>query len=303
MGTVLLKSLGFIVIIFLGFISVRSGLITREDGKKLGKIVINITLPCTVIISFVTISFSFSLFVAFLMGFLYNGIALIFARCITSHGYTPEETASTMLCCNSVNVGSFALPFCQSFFPIAAVGYLAMLDVSNCVMSLGVGPAAAGIVAARGQKFDLAAFLKKLFKNIALDVYIVGATLSLLNIRIPEAVVPVLSPIAQANGFIAMFMIGTQLDLDIHMSEIQAVVRIFLTRFFVAGCLIAFLYFSKYDPLMKIALTICLLAPPTSLTVVLVHGAGCDTKTAAMVSSLSIPISIVIYLVLMIALA
>ncbi len=303
MGSVLLKSMGFVVIIMAGFFSVRWGLISREDGKRLGKIVINITLPCTVIISFVSVSLSFSLFVAFLIGFLYNGLALAFACFVSFRRSKPDERASAMLCCNSLNVGSFALPFCQSFFPIAAVGYLAMLDVSNCVMSLGIGPAAARSVVARGEKFGFAPFFRKLFKNIPLDVYLACATLSILKIRIPEEIIPIIGPIAQANGFLAMYMIGTQLDLNIDMSEVRAVVKIFLSRLFVAACIIAGLYFTSYDSLMKTAIAICLLAPPTSLTVVLVHSLGCDTKTAAMVSSLSIPVSIVIYLGIMIALA
>ena len=303
MGTVLLKSLGFIVIILTGFFSVRLGLVSREDGKRLGRIVINITLPCTVIMSFISVSLSFSLFIAFLIGFIYNSLALLVSCFVTFRRSCPEERASAMLCCNSLNVGSFALPFCQSFFPIAAVGYLAMLDVSNCVMSLGVGPAAARSIAARGERFGLASFFRKLLRNVPLDVYLACAAISLLHIEIPEVIVPVIGPIAQANGFLAMFMIGTQLDLDIDMSEVRAVVKIFITRFLVAAFIIAYLYFTSYDPLMKRAIAICLLAPPTSLTVVLVHSLGCDTKTAAMVSSLSIPVSIAIYLAMMIALA
>lgn len=300
MSTVLLKSLGFIVIILMGYFSVSSGLITRADGKRLGKIIMNFTLPCTVIVSFISVKFSLSLLIAFIIGFVYNIGALVFSRFVTSFGYDKKRAATTMLCCNSLNVGSFALPFCQSFFPIAAVGYLAMLDASNCIMSLGIGPAVAGTVASKKNRFDFIAFVKKLFRSIPLDFYIIGGLLSIFKIRIPSEVTLVIGPIAQANGFLAMFMIGTQLDLKIENSQIKAAIRIFLTRFFVAALIILYLYlFSASESLMKIAITICLLAPPTSVTVVLVQDIDCDTKLAAMVSSLAIPISIVIYLIIM----
>ena len=73
---------------------------------------------------------------ALAFGFLLSYAGMLVGRCLYRNR-TALEMAGGMLCCSGYNIANFAIPFCQSFFPIAATGYLGMFDVGNCIMCLG----------------------------------------------------------------------------------------------------------------------------------------------------------------------
>ena len=53
MGQTLLKSASFICLIILGYGMKRGGVFGPKDYKILSKIILNITLPCATVVSFV----------------------------------------------------------------------------------------------------------------------------------------------------------------------------------------------------------------------------------------------------------
>jgi len=299
MKDILIKSAGFILIILLGAFSRYKGMVTKEDGKMLSKVAINIALPCALITGFAGVQFSFWMLVCFACGIFFTLVSLMAGRYLASAGCTPEDKANNMLCFSGFNGGSFALPFCQAFFAPGALAYLIMFDIGNSLMVFGISPAIVRSALQHNVSFDIKKFIKKLFSNIPFVVYVVLVAFSVLGIGIPQTFLTIISPIAQANVFIMMFTIGTQLELRIESSLAKNIAKIIAVRILIAAVLSVFVFMLPADILMKQALTIFAFAPLCSPSVMFAQEMELDTRLTAMVCSLSIIVGVVCYILLM----
>ena len=77
MASILWKAISFAFIIFLAFGLKKLGLFKPTDYTVMVKIVLNITLPAAVIVSFATTTLDLSMLIVTLLGFLANGAMLL----------------------------------------------------------------------------------------------------------------------------------------------------------------------------------------------------------------------------------
>lgn len=303
MYNVIIKSIAFIIIIFLGAFSVRKGILTKEEGKILNKIIMNFTLPCALIAGFGNVSFSFWMAVAILFGLCVNFISLFAGKHFISKNCTPHETANNMLCTATYNIGNFSVPFCQSFLPEASLAYLISFDIGNSIMTLGGAAAVAQNCIQPGNGIDIRAFVKRLSSSVPFICYVILLFLSVFHIRIPQAGLTVFSMIGQANMFLVMFTIGTQLDVHIEKNDISAIVKIIALRIIIAAAISVAIQFVPMEPALRKVLVIAIFSPLSGIAVIFSQQLGCDTKLAAMMSSITIPVSLIIYMFLLVIMA
>ncbi len=72
MFSILSRAIGFLLIIYLGYYLKQRKVFRREDGAKLSTILMNVTLPCSILASAAPLSFSFDLLFPFFMGIIGN---------------------------------------------------------------------------------------------------------------------------------------------------------------------------------------------------------------------------------------
>ena len=82
---VLFKALSFLAIIFLGYFLKRKGFFSENDKNIITKIALNITLPASIISSFVSFEKNNSLFILVFMG-LVIGIFMFLTGALVSLG-------------------------------------------------------------------------------------------------------------------------------------------------------------------------------------------------------------------------
>lgn len=292
MNDIILKCLGFILMILLGTFSRRIGIVTKEDGKKISKIALTFTLPCSLILGFQGVAFSFWMIVCFICGIVLPMVVSFSAKYLISRGATPHETANNMICGCGYNGGSFAIPFCQSFFPASAISYLIMFDMGNSIMAFGGAGALGGSVLETEGHFSLKTLVRKLFSSVPFCVYVVLLITAVFGIQLPEAFLSLITPIAQANIFLMMFTVGTQLELKIDRMMFEEVWRIFALRLGWGAVFGILIHMPPADILMKQVLTIMAFAPLCTPAVIWSQELGCDTRIPAMVCSLGIIVSI-----------
>ncbi|MBR5981373.1 MAG: AAA family ATPase, partial [Firmicutes bacterium] len=97
----------------------------------------------------------------------------------------PMKQAYHMINLSGFNIGSFTLPFVQTFLGAQGVVAVCLFDTGNSVMCTGGTYALASEVAASGDRRSLGSFLKNLFSSVPLDVYLIMLILSLLHVRMP----------------------------------------------------------------------------------------------------------------------
>lgn len=133
MGTVLLKALSFVLIIILGYVLKKLVFKNPKDHQIIAFILLNVTLPATVIHAFGTFRRDTSLFMIILIGFLCAVIPMLFVFLISRHQKKDRRAFSMINVCG-FNIGCFALPFVQNFFGPGGMIIACLFDIGNAFM-------------------------------------------------------------------------------------------------------------------------------------------------------------------------
>ena len=303
MFDILIKASGFILIIILGFTLKTKGLCTREHGSFLSTIIMNITLPCSLLSSINNLEITPVLLIALVCGFLGNVITN-FTGYLIQRKESPMTKALSMINSSGYNIGTFTLPFVQSFFPASLISYVCLFDTGNALMCLGGTYTAASSVVSSDEKQSFKTVAKKLFSSIPFCTYIVLFFLSLFNLAIPEQILSITKIAGNANPFLAMLMIGILLEIKLDLSQIKMIKKILLNRYIVTIILALIVYFVlPIDLMIKKMIILCLFSPVSSVAPVFSNRLGSRSPVPSAINSLSIIISIIIMTVLILFMA
>ena len=172
MSTVLLKALSFILIILTGYILKK--LLFRDPAPQrlLAFVLLNITLPATVIHAFGQFSRDTSLFFIVLLGFLCSFIPMMIVY-LASWRQRKEKRAFAMINVTGFNIGAFSLPFIQNFFGPGGMIVACLFDIGNAVMVTGGSFAFTStfLQTNPGEKQTAGTLLKKFIGSVPFDTY------------------------------------------------------------------------------------------------------------------------------------
>ena len=292
MGNILLKSSAFVFLIALGYLLKCKGFFGPADYKIPIKIVLNITMPCAVLVSFASYKPDFSLLIIVLFGFGMNCLMLLTAFFVSRK--QPRRTRAVWLNCTpSYNIGAFAMPFIQSFLSPAALVGTCLFDLGNALMCNGTTFAISRNILDGTKGLNLKRIGKTLMTSVPFLAYIIMLLITLFHIPIPQQVVTFVTPMANANAFLAMFMVGMMLDLKIEKSLFREVAGILAIRFGAAVAAALAIYFlSPLPQPIRQALAITVFAPVGMVSTAFTPSAGGDPAVAACANSCSILICI-----------
>lgn len=298
MTEILMRAGCFVGIIFLGYFLKRIGFFKQEDFTILSKITIRITLPCAIITSFAGKNIDPSMlslvFMAIGCGFLY--IAIGYA--INRHR-SREQQAFEMLNLPGYNIGTFVIPFAQSFLGPLGVITVSLFDTGNAVICLGGAYSLAAMVK-DGTGFSVKRIVKALAKSVPFVCYITMLLLNLLKISVPEFVLSFAQIGANANAFMAMLMIGVGFKLEGERSQINTVFRLLCIRYGVAFILsLAAYYLLPFAIEVRQALVILLCSPIGSAVPGFTAELKGDVGLSSALNSIAIVISITITVILL----
>ncbi len=292
MADILLKSASFICLIALGYFLKRKGLFGKTDYKILSKIILNITLPCATVVSFAKYPPDTSLLLVVFLGFAMNCLMLVIAY-FASKGYDRPSRAVWLNCVTGYNIGTFALPFVQTFLSPAALVGTCLFNTGNALMCNGTTYAISRNIMDGTKGLNLKSIGKTLLRSVPFLTQFSLLVICICGVKIPKEAVTFVTPAANANPFLAMFMIGLMFDLHIEKSRIKEISGILVIRYAVAFAAAAAFYFLLPLELpIRQALAITVLAPVGTVSTALAVKAGGDPAMAASANSISILISI-----------
>ena len=294
MVDVLLRSLGFLLVILATFTLKKVGMFRKEDGQFLAKLMMNVTMPCVLLSAGKNIEFSPQLLIAFGLGICSN---LILIACgLTSASLTRYDSKTKgiyVINCAGFNVGSFALPFVQYFFDSSVLSYLCMFDIGNAIMGLGINNTIGGAVAKTGEKPSVQGTIKNLFSNPPFSVYLIVIFFAILHISLPEGLLTVVSIAGNANAFVTMGMIGLLLEISMPKGDAGKTFQVLLTRLIGQAIVSLLIWFLLPLPEQaKMVLILCIVTPITSMAPVFTKKMVGDSDIPAAANSLSIPIAL-----------
>ena len=256
------------------------------------KLVLNITLPAAVITSFSSYQFDLSLLLCTLIGFSMNWILLGISFLCSRN----RPRASRAVWLNSVpgyNIGAFALPFVQSFFPASGVVACWLFDSGSALMCTGGTYAISSSMLGDKGSMSIKAIVKKLTSSLPFMTDLRMLILSSLGIRLPDALISFISPMAAANPFLAMIMIGMMFDLNLDKDTLKDVRGMVAIRVGAAVIAAACFYFLLPFPLeVRQALCIVAMAHVSVASTAFAEKAGAAPAASACINSLCILISV-----------
>lgn len=292
MFTVLLKSASFVFLIVLGYLLKRSKFFGPKDYTIPMKLVLNVTLPASVITSYASYQFDLSLLLCTAIGFGINWV-LLGIGILCSRNRSRPSRAVWLNSLSGYNIGAFALPFIQSFCPASGVVACCLFDSGSALMCTGGTYAISSAILGDKEGLSIKAILKKLTSSLPFMTYLVMLIVSVIGIRVPEALLTFISPMAAANPFLAMIMIGMMFDLDLDRDALKDVKGMIIIRVITSAVTaLCFYFLLPFPDDIRKALCIAIMAPVSVTSTALAEKAGGDPAAAACVNSLCILISV-----------
>lgn len=296
---ILLRAGSFIAIIVLGYFLKQIGFFKQEDFSLLSKITIRITLPCAIITSFAGKNIDPALLS---LAFLSIGCGLIYVLIgfLINRGNSREQQAFEMLNLPGYNIGTFVIPFAQSFLGALGVIAVSLFDTGNAVICLGGAFSLASMVKA-GDGFSIKRILRALLRSVPFVTYLLMLLTNLLQIRVPSFVLSVAGIGSNANAFMAMLMIGVGFKLELgNKKQIGTIVKLLSIRYGLATVFsLLFYYLLPFELEVRQALVILAFSPIGSAVPGFTQELKGDVGLSSALNSFAMVISIAITVVLL----
>lgn len=299
---ILVQALSLVAVIAVGQFVRAIGWVSAEDFPIFSHLVIKVTLPAALIVSFNQFELTGSLLILSVIGFALTGLQMVIGRFISPRGDRIDRAFSVMNS-GSYNVGAFAVPYLAGIAGPQAVVYASMFDVGNVVNAAGFSRAWAISLAAPERAGGVGTFLQRMFSSVIFDVYIALVIMRLLDLHVPAPVLPFIETVAAANTFLAMLMIGIGLKIVLVRSKYLAAAKHLAVRYgtaVLAG--LATWYLLPAADEVRAVLCAMYFAPLASMIPGFTHEIRGDVQLSSFIASASILVAVVVMPVLLLVL-
>ena len=300
---IVLRAGSFISIILMGFLLKKIGFFKQEDFTVLSKITIRITLPCAIITSFAGKTIDPGLlslaFIAIGCGVTYIVIGYTINR---KNGR--DQQSFEMLNLPGYNIGTFVIPFAQSFLGAMGVITVSLFDTGNAVICLGGAFSIAAMVK-DGCGFSVKRIVKALICSVPFMTYMTMLLVNLLRLQVPGFIMSVAGIGSNANAFMAMLMIGVGFKLELgDKKQMGTIVKLLAIRYSIATAFAMVFYFLlPFELEVRQALVILAFSPIGSavpgFTEQLKGDVGLSSALNAFAMVISITITVILLLVML----
>ena len=198
------------------------------------------------------------------------------------------------------NIGTFALPFTQSFLGPMGVIATNLFDVGNSFVCLGGAYCIAAAVK-DGTGLSLKRIVKSAVTSVALMTHLVMVALNLTGLNLPQPILSLAGTIGNANAFLAMLMLGVGIDLSGGKSQMRYITKHLAVRYSLAAVFALLFYFVlPFELEVRRALVILSFAPFASATPVFTEELKEDRGLSAAINSFSVVCSILFIIMLLV---
>ena len=291
-----------LTIIAIGFIIKKLKVIKEEDGKVIGKLIINITLPAQIIFAVSQMEIDPTLL-------LLPFISIFFSFVVTLISYLlfrnqPREIKGLVLMTTlGLNVFLFAFPIIHGIFGDQVTVYISMFDVGNAfiifVFAFTLGMIFSPKNSSEELKVNMKEIGKNLLKSIPLMSYIIAIIINVvLNVSgasLPVFFSDVLTTLSSANAALTLLLLGIYLNFKFEKSEWSIVLKILIIRYGLGIIIGLILFFTlPFTDLYRLIVLIMLVLPPGMTLLPYIIEFEYNEKVVGMVVNISIFISFIL---------
>lgn len=283
-----------ISIIALGYILKRFDIIREREGEGMTRIVLNVTLPCLIIVSFSDMVIQPSLLFLSLVAVIY-GVFIALVGLFVFRGNQRQTKGMMTMVLPGFNIGLFAFPLVEGIWGTEGLKYFGMFDVGNSLVVFGVSYIIATYFAAGDVKPDYRQVGKKISKSIPLLTYVGVMMLTLFNLRLPEYVLDVSGIISQANMPLSLLVLGIYLNFQFDKSNLKLVGKYLAYRYGIGLAVgLGFFWLLPMGEMVRYTLLVGLLLPITTTTLAYSVEFGYNTRLIGTLSNMTMIISFIL---------
>ena len=242
----------------------------EHDYKVAQAFAFNLTLPCAIVLSFATNKHDMSMLWIVLFGFL-SALIPLFVVFLGTHGDETRYRAFEMLNASGLNLGAFCLPVAQTLIGPSAGLPVVMMDVGNAIVATA---AALSVTKSLLHMDDAAANLpiglklrniaRDFVSSLSFDTYMLMLMLMIAHVTIPQWIVQLVTPFANANAFVTMAMVGLMMEVPSEAKDRLALLKVIVWRAGFAVVIgVAGWYLLPIDPSLKGIMLLCAASPVT----------------------------------------
>lgn len=294
MFDILIRACFFLLMVVLGYVMKKIGVLTKEDGVAVARVILNITLPCAILVSFRSFVFEWSYMIIPLVSFMANWLLIGIGYMISRRGGR-DEKVYYMLSLPTYNIGNFMLPFVSGILGSTGVVATCLFDMGSSPMCLGLGFMLTALAIGEDHGRSVFSSIMQLFTKPSFTVYFVMLVLSMFSLSLPDPVFDFAAMISPANGPMAMIMIGLMLEFSSDRTKLKEVLAVNGIRLVVA-VIIAFLFFSfaPFPYEVRKAVAITAFAPISSSSAAFVSELKGDVELEGFSGTVSIVIALIL---------
>ena len=290
---IVMRAASFIAIIVLGYTLKRIGMFKKEDFTVLSKVAVRITLPCAIIVSFSGKVIDPALLSLPLIA-IACGAIYVTAGYLMGRRQPREQQAFNMVNLAGYNIGSFTIPFAQSFLGPMAVIAISIFDVGNALVCLG-GAFSLACMVKDGSRFSVMRIARAMMRSAPFVVYVIMLIMSLLHLKTPEFILSVAEIGSSANAFAAMLMIGVGFKLEAKREQLRTIARIVSVRYAAAIVFALICYYVlPFELYVRQTLVILMFAPIGAAVPGFVGEMDGDVGLSSAINSICMCISIAV---------
>lgn len=276
----------------IGFFLRKKEIVTAEIRKGLSALLINVVLPCTVILSFMNDSIVNSdllmtCLLAVVISAIIQTVSIIASKFLFNRYEKMDANVLIygMIVSNSAFIG---IPIIQSIYGSEAVMFASVFQIPIIVTMWTIG-------LALFKSIDHKHALKSVIRNPSVVAVLIGFIIMLTGIKFPIFITKTISSIASCTTAISMFVVGSILA-DIEWNNLlDKKVLFFCSIRLIAYPFIVFivLTFVNAPTLIKAITVIMTGMPAGSTAAILAEQYGCDAKFAAKLILVSTALSVI----------
>lgn len=283
-----------LLLIAVGYLIKKLGVVSRDDGRILNRLVLYLTLPMMNLkaVMNTTLSWHLLLLPLFLLvaGTAVSLVSVFPARWLD----LSRRDTGTFVVALCGFMGSLLYPFMEAVYGDLGVQAMAICDLGNAITIFGVGYYISFLYSTDGQ-FKAMAAVKKVLLFFPMHAFALGFLLNVVGATLRGLPADLVNALAGINSPLMLLGLGIYLELDVSRQE-RKIVAVNLTYKYIVGALLAglVLWLLPYrGPLRAVMFLFPLM--PTSLSSLLYSvEQGLNPRLAAMLISASMVISLVI---------
>jgi len=287
-----------LLLIAVGYLIKRVGLVRKEDARILNRIVLYITLPAVNLRVISETELSWELFILPVMmliaGLIMSRTGRWRGRAL---GLTKGDLGTFAISFTGV-MASLAYPFAEAAFGAEGVRTVAISDLGNAIVIFGIAYALSFRYSQNGE-FDARQVLKKVLTFFPLLAFLIAVVLNLLCVDVCGLPGGLIDALGAMNSPLMLLSLGIYLDLDVSRSELKVLGTQLLWKYALGAAVsVAGLLLLPFTGATR-AMAFLLPLMPTSLSTLLYSvERDLNPRLAAMLISLTMLVSLAITLVI-----